>query len=116
MPDAELERRIEEGSLYPGKFRINKANRSEAYVTCSKGNLPDDVFIPGSRSQNRAFDGDEVVVELLTGAELEKEVQRQINLKKQKAQDSHDRQKAVEVSDIGNLDFGHFLVSFCRTF
>lgn len=55
--------KIEQGKHFKGLIRINKRNRTDAYVTCE--NLDADVFINGQRDRNRALDGDTVVVELL---------------------------------------------------
>ncbi|KAI8077552.1 hypothetical protein BDF21DRAFT_439053 [Thamnidium elegans] len=48
---------------YQGIIRINKRNRSDAYVTCET--LEADVFINGLHDRNRALDGDTVVIELI---------------------------------------------------
>ncbi|CEP13420.1 hypothetical protein [Parasitella parasitica] len=55
--------KVDKGILYKGVLRINKRNRSDAYVTCE--NLDADIFINGQHDRNRALDGDTVVVELL---------------------------------------------------
>ena len=46
-----------------GILRVNKKNRSDAYVTTS--DLDADIFICGSKDRNRALEGDLVAIELL---------------------------------------------------
>lgn len=55
--------KIQEGKYHEGLIRINKRNRTDAYVTCDT--LDGDIFINGQHDRNRALDGDRVVVELL---------------------------------------------------
>lgn len=55
--------KIKQGGLYKGVIRINKRNRSDAYVTCD--DLDGDILINGQHDRNRALDGDTVVVELM---------------------------------------------------
>jgi protein SSD1 len=52
-----------ETNLYKGILRINKRNRTDAYVTTDK--LESDIFIFGLRDRNRALEGDTVFVELV---------------------------------------------------
>lgn len=49
--------------LSRGTLRVNKRNRSDAYVYCE--DLDDDIFICGSRDRNRALEGDVVAVRLV---------------------------------------------------
>lgn len=49
--------------LVRGMLRVNKRNRSDAYVTCEE--LDADVYICGSRDRNRALEGDVVAVRLV---------------------------------------------------
>ena len=60
---------ISDKVLLEGILRINKKNRQDGYVRFEGS---DDVFIPGIRNQNRALDGDVVVVRILEGEELER--------------------------------------------
>lgn len=60
---------ISDKVLLEGILRINKKNRQDGYVRFEGS---DDVFIPGIRNQNRALDGDVVVVRMLEGEELER--------------------------------------------
>lgn len=49
--------------LIRGTLRINKRNRSDAYVTSE--DLDADIYICGSRDRNRALEGDVVAVKLV---------------------------------------------------
>ena len=75
IPLDQAKKLIQESKLHQGVIRINKKRRFDAYVTTL--NLSDDIYIPGERFRNRAFDGDEVAVQILEGAELETELERQ---------------------------------------
>ncbi|RKP08845.1 hypothetical protein THASP1DRAFT_5099, partial [Thamnocephalis sphaerospora] len=59
------------GNLIQGRLRINKHNRSEAYVTL-EGQEGNDIYINSQQRRNRALDGDLVAVELLNRKELAK--------------------------------------------
>lgn len=63
LPQASLPALLSDGQLVSGILRVNKKNRSDAYVTCS--DLDADIFICGSKDRNRALEGDFVAVELL---------------------------------------------------
>jgi exoribonuclease R len=52
-------------------LRINKKNRQDGYVR-REGGDENDIFIPGIKNQNRALEGDVVVVKLLIGEDLER--------------------------------------------
>src|SRR5690606_4886776 len=54
---------LNDGQLVSGILRVNKKNRSDAYVTTP--DLDADIFICGSKDRNRALEGDLVAVELL---------------------------------------------------
>ena len=54
---------LNEGRLVTGTLRVNKKNRSDAYVSTNV--LDADIFICGSKDRNRALEGDLVAVELL---------------------------------------------------
>ncbi|KAI9318073.1 hypothetical protein BX666DRAFT_1934548 [Dichotomocladium elegans] len=49
--------------LARGTLRVNKRNRSDAYVSCEE--LGADIYICGSRDRNRALEGDVVAVKLV---------------------------------------------------
>ncbi|KAI5956215.1 SSD1 [Candida jiufengensis] len=64
LPQSSLPELINEGRLVTGILRVNKKNRSDAYVS-TDGLLDADIFICGSKDRNRALEGDLVAVELL---------------------------------------------------
>ena len=63
LPQATLPALLADGQLVAGILRVNKKNRSDAYVTTA--DLDADIFICGSKDRNRALEGDLVAVELL---------------------------------------------------
>ena len=63
LPQASLPALLSDGQLVSGILRVNKKNRSDAYVTCT--DLDADIFICGSKDRNRALEGDLVAIELL---------------------------------------------------
>ncbi|KXT01518.1 hypothetical protein AC578_4527 [Pseudocercospora eumusae] len=63
LPQATLPALLADGQLVAGTLRVNKKNRSDAYVTTL--DLDADIFICGSKDRNRALEGDYVAVELL---------------------------------------------------
>lgn len=65
LPQASLPALLGDGQLVSGILRVNKKNRSDAYVTTPDGLLDADIFICGSKDRNRALEGDLVAVELL---------------------------------------------------
>lgn len=64
LPQANLPGLLAEGRLVAGVLRVNRKNRSDAYVS-TDGLLDADIFICGSKDRNRALEGDLVAVELL---------------------------------------------------
>lgn len=69
LPQSSLPDLISEGRLVTGILRVNKKNRSDAYVS-TDGLLDADIFICGSKDRNRALEGDLVAVELLVVDEV----------------------------------------------
>ncbi|KAL1973556.1 hypothetical protein VTN31DRAFT_6191 [Thermomyces dupontii] len=63
LPQANLPALLANGQLVAGVLRVNRKNRSDAYVTSPE--LDADIFICGSKDRNRALEGDYVAVELL---------------------------------------------------
>ena len=63
LPQANLPALLNNDQLVAGILRVNKKNRSDAYVTAS--DLDADIFICGSKDRNRALEGDYVAIELL---------------------------------------------------
>ncbi|KAL6935250.1 hypothetical protein ACO0R3_001224 [Hanseniaspora guilliermondii] len=64
LPQANIPKLIEEGRLVVGTLRVNKKNRSDAWVS-TDGILDADIYICGSKDRNRALENDLVAVELL---------------------------------------------------
>lgn len=69
LPQNSLPELINEGRLVTGTLRVNKKNRSDAYVS-TDGLLDADIFICGSKDRNRALEGDLVAIELLVVDEV----------------------------------------------
>ncbi|KAG9015443.1 hypothetical protein FRB94_000047 [Tulasnella sp. JGI-2019a] len=63
LPQASLPPLLAAGKLVVGILRVNKRNRSDAYVATEV--LDSDIYICGSKDRNRALEGDIVAVELL---------------------------------------------------
>ncbi|WFD35078.1 Translational repressor [Malassezia cuniculi] len=63
LPQSSLPPLLITGKLVIGMLRVNKRNRSDAWVTTEV--LDRDIFISGSKDRNRALEGDLVAVELL---------------------------------------------------
>ena len=72
---------LEDDAIFEGILRINKKNRQDGYVR-REGGDENDIFIPGIKNQNRALEGDVVVVKLLVGEDLERGVFRLTQRKK----------------------------------
>lgn len=103
LPQATLPALLGDGQLVSGILRVNKKNRSDAYVTTQDGLLDADIFICGSKDRNRALEGDLVAVELLDvdevwGQKREKE-------EKKKRKDITDTRTGGSTS--GNGDRSH---------
>ena len=91
LPQATLPALLANGQLVAGTLRVNKKNRSDAYVTTA--DLDADIFICGSKDRNRALEGDLVAIELLDvdevwGQKREKE-------EKKKRKDVSDRSGSI---------------------
>jgi protein SSD1 len=69
LPQSSIPELVAEGRLVVGTLRVNKKNRSDAYVS-TDGLLDADIFICGSKDRNRALEGDLVAVELLSVDEV----------------------------------------------
>ncbi|KAI9295509.1 RNB-domain-containing protein [Neoconidiobolus thromboides FSU 785] len=61
---------IEKGLYFSGKLRISSFNRKHGYVVID--GRKDDIFIMGVKHYNRALEGDDVIIKLLTQEEKEK--------------------------------------------
>jgi DIS3-like exonuclease 2 len=56
----ELNRGLSSGALLQGQIRVNASDRTQGFITIP--GLPNDIFIKGIKPQNRAIEGDRVVV------------------------------------------------------
>ncbi|KAL5035285.1 hypothetical protein BDEG_23256 [Batrachochytrium dendrobatidis JEL423] len=83
---------IENGSIFQGVLRINKANRNDGYVTIN-GSSDTDVYIPGATLINRAFSNDVVAFTKLSGDELKKAMASHKIKAETKMMESYERQK-----------------------
>ncbi|KAJ3031811.1 UNVERIFIED_CONTAM: hypothetical protein HDU68_012317 [Siphonaria sp. JEL0065] len=103
MPITQVEEGLKNKTLHQGLLRINKRSFFDAYVTAD--GFPDDIYIPGKYKRNRAFDGDMVVIQILDGAELKKELEREEreNASKKIQEDERRRNVMVEEDDGGIL-------------
>lgn len=63
LPQVSLPPLLQAGKLVVGILRVNKKNRSDAYVATDV--LEADIYICGSKDRNRALEGDIVAIELL---------------------------------------------------
>ncbi|OAA58957.1 Ribonuclease II/R [Niveomyces insectorum RCEF 264] len=84
LPQATLPALLGDGQLVSGILRVNKKNRSDAYVTTQDGLLDADIFICGSKDRNRALEGDLVAVELLDVDEVWSQKREKEEKKKRK--------------------------------
>ncbi|KAF2153084.1 RNB-domain-containing protein [Myriangium duriaei CBS 260.36] len=82
LPQATLPALLGDGQLVAGILRVNKKNRSDAYVTTT--DLDADIFICGSKDRNRALEGDLVAVELLDVDEVWSQKREKEEKKKRK--------------------------------
>ncbi|KAG5975255.1 hypothetical protein E4U55_007751 [Claviceps digitariae] len=84
LPQASLPALLADGQLVSGILRVNKKNRSDAYVTTQDGLLDADIFICGSKDRNRALEGDLVAIELLDVDEVWSQKREKEEKKKRK--------------------------------
>ena len=84
LPQATLPALLGDGQLVAGILRVNKKNRSDAYVTTHDGLLDADIFICGSKDRNRALEGDLVAIELLDVDEVWSQKREKEEKKKRK--------------------------------
>lgn len=82
LPQANLPALLNSGQLVSGILRVNKKNRSDAYVTTP--DLDADIFICGSKDRNRALEGDFVAIELLDVDEVWSQKREKEEKKKRK--------------------------------
>jgi protein SSD1 len=86
LPQGQLPGLLQEGKLVSGFLRVNKKNRSDAYVATDL--LESDIFICGSKDRNRALEGDFVAVELLDVDEVWSQKREKEEKKKRKGDDT----------------------------
>ena len=82
LPQGQLPGLLQDGKLVSGILRVNKKNRSDAYVSTDL--LESDIFICGSKDRNRALEGDLVAVELLDVDEVWSQKREKEEKKKRK--------------------------------
>ncbi|KAG0212903.1 hypothetical protein BGX28_005365 [Mortierella sp. GBA30] len=88
-----------------GVLRINKRNRSDAYVTVDS--LPEgDVYICGSKDRNRALEGDVVGIELI---DFEDMPQQKLEGGKEKKKNK----RAEDVEEAGEADVEDIKPKYC---
>lgn len=86
LPQGTLPTLLAHGKIVVGVLRINKRNRSDAFVTTEV--LDSDIFISGSKDRNRALEGDLVAVELLDPLEVWNVKKEKEDKKKRKEEQS----------------------------
>ncbi|GAA5893856.1 hypothetical protein JCM6882_003112 [Rhodosporidiobolus microsporus] len=96
LPQASIPPLLQAGKLVIGTLRVNKRNRSDAYVATDV--LDSDIYICGSKDRNRALEGDIVAVELLDvdevwGTKKDKEEKK----RKKEEQASYDPRAARDI-------------------
>lgn len=95
LPQASLPALLSNGQLVSGILRVNKKNRSDAYVSTQDGLLDADIFICGSKDRNRALEGDLVAVELLDVGEVWGQKREKEEKKKRKDISENSRSSSV---------------------
>lgn len=102
LPQASLPELIALGKLVIGTLRVNKKNRSDAYVS-TDGLLDADIFISGSKDRNRALEGDLVAVELLVVDEVWNSRKEKEEKKRQKSfNDNSNMEDTADTVDTSN--------------
>jgi protein SSD1 len=96
LPQATLPALLSDGQLVAGILRVNKKNRSDAYVTTT--DLDADIFICGSKDRNRALEGDLVAIELLDVDEVWGQ-KREKEEKKKRKDNADPRGGSIAVND-----------------
>lgn len=97
LPQSSLPELIAEGRLVTGTLRVNKKNRSDAYVS-TDGLLDADIFICGSKDRNRALEGDSVAIELLVVDEVW-DSKKEKEEKKRRKDNSYTKTNALVLND-----------------
>lgn len=97
LPQASLPPLLAAGKLVVGILRVNKRNRSDAYVATEV--LDADIYICGSKDRNRALEGDIVAVELLDVDEVWGTKKEKEEKKRKKEENS-----AYDKTNVGRKD------------
>ncbi|KAI8332641.1 hypothetical protein BC941DRAFT_381247 [Chlamydoabsidia padenii] len=103
LPFSALTPLFRQRQLVRGTLRVNKRNRSDAYVACEE--LDEDIYVCGSRDRNRALEGDVVAVRLV-------DVERVLREKKEKEEakvvrnGGHVRTRQPDEEDENEIIFG----------
>ncbi|KAI8098895.1 uncharacterized protein BX664DRAFT_354405 [Halteromyces radiatus] len=87
--------------LVRGMLRVNKRNRSDAYVFCEE--LDADIYICGSRDRNRALEGDVVAVRLV---DVDKVLQEKREKEQIKMSRNASRVRLPDEEDENEIIFG----------
>lgn len=111
LPQGSLPALLAAGKLVAGTLRVNKRNRSDAYVATDV--LDADIYICGSKDRNRALEGDIVAVELLDVDEVwsskkdkeEKKRKKEESTQVQQKKSNDKRNDDVEVEGQGLVLF-----------
>ncbi|CCH60132.1 hypothetical protein TBLA_0C03280 [Henningerozyma blattae CBS 6284] len=95
VPQMSIPELLKEGKLVTGIVRVNKKNRSDAWVS-TEGLLDSDIYICGSKDRNRALEGDFVGVELLPVDDVWES--KKVKEEKKKRKDASIQQTGVSLS------------------
>ncbi|TPX69416.1 hypothetical protein SpCBS45565_g02427 [Spizellomyces sp. 'palustris'] len=95
LTSAQVADGLKDGTLKLGSLRINKRNRYDSYVTVNDDEQ--DIYICGMKNRNRAFEGDVVVVKLLEGQDLQKEVNGEKYRRERRRKSNQERQAKCDV-------------------
>ncbi|KAI5805893.1 hypothetical protein EDC01DRAFT_626698 [Geopyxis carbonaria] len=107
LPQASLPALLSNGQLVSGILRVNKKNRSDAYVSTQDGLLDADIFICGSKDRNRALEGDLVAIELLDVDEVWGQKREKEEKKKRKDITDSSRGSNVNNNSSGDGNVGN---------
>ncbi|KAI9033971.1 hypothetical protein CLU79DRAFT_726481 [Phycomyces nitens] len=90
-------------NLVRGLLRVNKRNRSDAYVACE--DLDADIYVCGSRDRNRALEGDVVAIRLVDVEKILRE-KREKEEAKLTRNGGHVRVRQPDEEDENEIIFG----------
>ncbi|KAI8922348.1 hypothetical protein DFJ77DRAFT_495624 [Powellomyces hirtus] len=101
---AKVNQGIKDGAFFKGSLRINKRNRFDAYVTLVDQEDDNDIYLCGVKSRNRALEGDVVVIRVLEGEELKREINGENGRQEKRRVDNLERQAKCDVVQDGLAD------------